>query len=402
VALLTKTTWIILLVLWPLMWVVWRLVGRRTQECSGAWTQAGLLAAALTAGLVVVNAGYLFQGTFQRLGDYGFRSAVLSGASSAPGAVRQPGNRFRGTWLGNVPIPLPVPLVASIDLQKWDFENYRPAFLGGRYYSGGCWYFYLYAALVKWPLGFWVLLGLSFLVRARPHARDLFPLAAPPLVLLALVSATATPGYFRYLLPVLPILIVWCARVATPIAPRQVLQGVPGFIAALWLIASSLSVYPHSLSYFNEFAGGPSEGHAHLIDCNVDWGQDLLELKEWIAEHPQREAIYLAYNGPVNPRLAGIDLPLPPMPVESASDIGPGTLPPGVYILSVHLMRGGLGHVYDETGRFSMMSFPQLRPFPRIEPIARVGYSIYVYQISNDQSARRADHLAETRLDGRP
>ena len=37
-------------------------------------------------------------------------------------------------------------------------------------------------------------------------------------------------------------------------------------------VGSSLAIYPHSLSYFNELAGGPTKGHYHLIDSNIDWG----------------------------------------------------------------------------------------------------------------------------------
>jgi len=38
-------------------------------------------------------------------------------------------------------------------------------------------------------------------------------------------------------------------------------------------IVSTLSVYPHQLAYFNETAGGPENGHNHLLHSNLDWGQ---------------------------------------------------------------------------------------------------------------------------------
>src|SRR5439155_22186730 len=64
-------------------------------------------------------------------------------------------------------------------------------------------------------------------------------------------------------------------------------------------IASSLAVFPHSLSYFNELAGGPENGPAHLLDANIDWGQDLLELKRWSDAHPAARPFHLAYFRPV-------------------------------------------------------------------------------------------------------
>ena len=45
-------------------------------------------------------------------------------------------------------------------------------------------------------------------------------------------------------------------------------------------VASTLSVYPHQLAYFNEAAGGPENGHKHLLHSNLDWGQDLLLIRE--------------------------------------------------------------------------------------------------------------------------
>ena len=46
--------------------------------------------------------------------------------------------------------------------------------------------------------------------------------------------------------------------------------GLPG-----WAVVSSLAVFPHSVSYFNEPAGGPENAAAHLIDASVDWGQGM-------------------------------------------------------------------------------------------------------------------------------
>ena len=66
-------------------------------------------------------------------------------------------------------------------------------------------------------------------------------------------------------------------------------------IALAWSVVSSLWIYPHSLSYFNESTGGPTRGHFHLVDSNVDWGQDLLYLKRWLREHPEARPLRIAY-----------------------------------------------------------------------------------------------------------
>ena len=55
--------------------------------------------------------------------------------------------------------------------------------------------------------------------------------------------------------------------------------------ALLATIASTLCVYPHQLTYFNEAFGGPENGHQHLLHSNLDWGQDALIVRDWLNEH---------------------------------------------------------------------------------------------------------------------
>jgi hypothetical protein len=52
-----------------------------------------------------------------------------------------------------------------------------------------------------------------------------------------------------------------------------------------WFVSSSLWIYPHSLSYFNESIGGPLNGPRHLLGSNVDWGQDLRYAWDTIAHN---------------------------------------------------------------------------------------------------------------------
>ena len=73
-----------------------------------------------------------------------------------------------------------------------------------------------------------------------------------------------------------------------------------------WLIASSLWVYPHSLSYFNESIGGPMNGPKHLLGSNIDWGQDLLYVNSWRLKNSPTQEVGLAYHGGFAPEAAKI------------------------------------------------------------------------------------------------
>lgn len=61
-------------------------------------------------------------------------------------------------------------------------------------------------------------------------------------------------------------------------------------------IGSTLRVYPHQLAYFNEIAGGAEGGHKHFLGSNLDWGQDLLYLREYLSSIPHVRLLGVKYD----------------------------------------------------------------------------------------------------------
>ena len=173
-----------------------------------------------------------------------------------------------------------------------------------------------------------------------------------------------------------------------------------------WAVVSSLLVYPHSLSYFNELAGGPAHGSEHLLDSNIDWGQDLLYLRDWLKEHPEARPLQLAYFGYFDPRVAGIEFELPPEgrdePRRGHGPVGAGDRPPP------RLVRGERHHAARlrvfHPGRprrlprsFALNSFSY---FQRFRPVAHAGWSIYIYHITPEECAADTKRDEIARLDG--
>ncbi|NOX56392.1 MAG: phospholipid carrier-dependent glycosyltransferase [Planctomycetes bacterium] len=164
---LTKTTWIILFGLWPLLWVVFgrglRVEGRasksrRRGEPRGAPLMQ--LAFLLLFAVYLINVAYGFDGTLTRLEDFTFVSRTLTGAKE----TGKPGNRFANTWLGELPVPLPKQYVLGIDTQKSDFERPHRSYLAGEWKEGGWWYYYLYGLWVKVPHGTQLVVVLALVV----------------------------------------------------------------------------------------------------------------------------------------------------------------------------------------------------------------------------------------------
>ncbi len=334
VAQLVKFTALTLYPVWLVLWVAWRLGDGRSAV--GYKSSLAQLSVLFALSLVVLNLGYGGDGTGKRLGDFEFVSEGFTAEHMRPvprpaggeesitryGVVRE--NRFRGSWLGAVPVPLPEHYVLGIDFQRRDFE--RPPFLSylrGELRREGWWYYYLYALAVKTPVGTLVLLGLAAatsLVR-RPSRVPLLwelPLLLPALAVLVLVSSqTGFSHHLRYVLPAWPFLLIWASRVGqgldvSGLRSRYLLAGV--VVACLtWNAAEAVVRYPHYLSYFNPLAGGPDNGGSHLINSNLDWGQDLLALRDWVDEHPEARPLSLVYFNFVDPSLAGISFHLPPI-----------------------------------------------------------------------------------------
>jgi hypothetical protein len=91
--------------------------------------------------------------------------------------------------------------------------------------------------------------------------------------------------------------------------------------------------------------------------------------------------------------VAGIEFTLPPLgkanfqePGEApAQEIGPH---PGWYAISVGLLRGCEFGVPDGKGGYCGAPLNAFSYFQRFKPVTHIGWSIYVYQIEENECAR--------------
>jgi 4-amino-4-deoxy-L-arabinose transferase-like glycosyltransferase len=366
---LTKSTWAVLFFLWPVLWLM------------ESWPQRAVLwrgkqmAAIVLLALYVLNLGYLFEGSFTRLRDYHFVSGLLSGNY---GAYSKSGNRWANSSIGAVRVPLPLMYVSGIDVQKHDFEIKSYSYLNGEWRFGGWWYYYIFAIAFKEPIGVLTLVAVAsaagFVRFTAARRADEVVLLAPAVCVFLLVSSqTGFNHHVRYVLPSLPFVFIWVSKLASRSADRRLVYVSLTCLAQA--VLSSLLVFPHSLSYFSELAGGPKHGHLHLGNSNADWGQDLLYLKQWLEAHPSNAPVHLAYDMPlIDPRLAGIEYKrVPPGPSSGGLTDDPSLLgpQPGRYIVSVNRLQAPGG---------------EYAYFEQFSPVDRIGYSMNVYDISLERA----------------
>lgn len=377
-ALLTKLTWVFMLALLPGVWVCWRL---RALWQSDARVVVPLpqLVGVLGVGLLCLNAGYGFHGALPVLGEMQFVSRALGGGDAV---VQGTGNRFAGTILQDFPLPVPREYLQGIDIQRRDFEIAHWSYLAGEWRFGGQWGYYLYALAVKSPAGLWLLIAISLafaLARFRTLAwsPDSLVLLAPAVLVIALVSSqTAMNLHYRYVLPALPFLLIWASQAARHITGLRSITSFAVAASLVWYVASSLAAFPHSLSYFNELAGGIDGGPKHLAGSAVDWGQDLAELAKWARAHPSCRPLLVACDSPID--ASAICRQLLPHPNLAAPT------PPGWYAVSTN-------YLFERSGEF--------RGFRNLQPETRVGGSIRIYRIAPTQQRTRAVRVAFPLLD---
>ena len=95
------------------------------------------------------------------------------------------------------------------------------------------------------------------------------------------------------------------ARAGLKTRPHHVFVGIATVAMLAWHVAESATIRPDYLAYFNQLAGGPSEGYKHLADSSLDWGQDLPALKQWLdregLQRPGASHVYLSRFGTPGP-----------------------------------------------------------------------------------------------------
>lgn len=325
------------------------------------WTMA-------TDCLLVIAAAYRFQGLFEPWGGYAFQSVDLKTVQQLTG------------FLKALPVPVPKDLLLGIDAQRAIMEGAHPTFLNGEWSLSGFRSYFLWAAGCKLPL---IVLGLSVIGGWRfLRDRELgwnrrLAVGLPALLLVTIASFSSMQLGFRYIMPVLPLLAGACGVAMNGVQnwSRNFRWGATGLVAVGLL--SVWRFHPHHLSYFNELAGGPAGGRHHLVDSNIDWGQDLLRAKAVIERYPN-EPVRMAYFGQVAPQLVGIHSDIPPS----------RHFEPGLYLISVNYVMGRPGTVRDPQGTVRPVDINEFAYFQLMEPAEHVGYSIDLYRVTPETIQR--------------
>jgi hypothetical protein len=205
-----------------------------------------------------------------------------------------------------IPIPLPASFVQGLKYQFALGGSSSGVYFAGQIHPDGLWYKLPASLLIKTPIPLLLLLGASLISMAIPP-RKLeveWLLGAFIGCFLLVFSLSSVDGGIRYVLPIYPFLFVLVGRLVRPPSGRW--KALALSAGAFWFLISSLNCFPHYLAYCNELIGGSRNGYKYFAGPNLDWGQDLRGLKDYMDEEGI-ETIQLAYYGSADAAHYGID-----------------------------------------------------------------------------------------------
>lgn len=238
------------------------------------------------------------------------------------------------------------------------------------------WYFPV-AWLIKTPLTIIILLFWSFLTLIffrNKHKEDSWQnwlVLTPVIVYWAFTLKGSLDIGIRHLMPTIPFVIIFIAKSMKRyiLAEKMTKQAYVIAFLVIFMIVEVISYFPQYISYFNVLIPR-NKRHQYLIDSSLDWGQDLLRLRDYVNDNDIKTVKVDYFGGSVPPYYI-------PQSVEWHSSYGPTT---GWMAVSATYFQSSKLYGPKE----SKWDYEWLEKF---EPETIIGGSILVYNISNEDLA---------------
>jgi tetratricopeptide (TPR) repeat protein len=281
-------------------------------------------------------------------------------------------------------------LMGLVDVKR--VAEFYPAFIFGRVYAHGVWWYFPAAIVIKTTLGLLALVALAMwavLSGRLRKGREVAFILLPWAVYLGVAMVSGMNIGARHILPLYALAAILASGGVVAMATTN--RRWVWIAAALVLahVASALTVFPNYLAYANEAWGGAKNAHTLLSDANVDWAQQLIQVKEWQDNHPGEECWFAYFARPeIDPAVYGIRchaLPTIDTFWSGGSDIVPASIN---------------GTVIISAGDLSGCEWPSalMNPygdFQRLQPAESIDYSVFVYRGNFDMKHAAALSRAE-------
>jgi len=369
------------------------LIGREVvvaEKGTRAHAALRLLGAFCTIGVLAVLVLWSF---------YGFRYAArpvgLKMSTTLADYVAPLGPRISGVVnsVGRLHLLPESYLIGIVDVGR--MAAFYPTYIFGKNYPHGVWWYFPSVIAIKTTLG---LLGLTLLAifamatRKLKWDRELVFLLIPALFYLLVAILAGMNIGARHLLPFYAYLFVIAGAGAAALAASSRRWFAVCAVLVGAHVVSSLAAFPNYIPYANEAWGGAANAHNLLSDANVDWGQQLFQVKAWQDRHPAEECWFAYFAFPeVNSETYGIRCHHLPT-IDTYWLGGADNIPPVVD-----------GSVLLSAGDLSGCEWPaaSLNPydaFCRMKPAETIDHAVMIYRGRFDMRQTAALARAENAL----
>lgn len=288
----------------------------------------------------------------------------------------------------DVKIPAPQYLVGIAAQTKISDLKAKQGYLNGETYEGGRWYYFFEVILIKTqiPLLIFFIISIIYTTKLRKKGiyNELF-LIIPIILFFGLMATSNFNLGLRHIVPIFPFIFVLSSRIIKIRSNDKKINKIFRiclWALLIWYIASALLIMPNYMSYFNEFVGGPENGHYYLLSSNLDSGQDLNKLAKYLNENKLKD-IKLSYHGTADPSYYGIKYE--PLPMEHYVSWHPGffdPIPPLGYTENCSKREGIIAISVSNFHGYNLLNNSCFDWLKDEEPIKKIGYTIFVYNIT--------------------
>ncbi len=158
------------------------------------------------------------------------------------------------------------------------------------------WYAMVKNVFLKTPIPLLLFFALSI------QKRNL-PFFIPIVAILFTSSVSRMSPFIRYVLPLYPFIILVASSSLKEF--RGFYRNLVFITLVVWYAIGTVYQFPHFISYANEFAGPREKRYEKFVDSNIDWGQGLISLQEYIAFKKPKKLLF-SYFGRDNGDLYGL------------------------------------------------------------------------------------------------
>jgi tetratricopeptide (TPR) repeat protein len=259
-------------------------------------------------------------------------------------------------------------VLGMADVVSWSSRN---TVLFGRNYPAGNRLFFPVSLAVKSNIALVVLapLGLIFLGFTRKKWREGMFLLTPAIVFLIFASLSSFTNGVRHILPIYGFLIVLASAGAIWVCRKFNALRYVCVALLVFNAAAAVRTAPKYLAFANDIWGGEKNTHRIFRGANVDTGQSMKLVSEYLASQNIKDCWLASF---VHPEMIRSVQPCRPMPSwlrpavsRNAIDAVPPVIE-GVVVLSVNELPPMAGDEY--------------LPITQSEPIVFIGANTYVYR----------------------